>query len=320
MATQKTTSKKKPVKKTASNTAAARTEAPKTSAPVQPAETAKPVKTYKGLCLFLIVFLYLEFFALLFIQLKYNVSLEPKRSHYGYTIQRQNLPAYQKKHPTYRTDRKADRIRAQKQHHAKRMKRPEARAQARRPAPPKHAQARPVPPKHHQGVKPMPAQGKAAVKKAPPKPAVKCPEPVARKAQYVEAQYAPYAAGGKAKIQGKACFTLKDGSEKCLAGLDIYINPVTDYSNEWYERGWVGTEYLEVADKRVISFNKSVKTAQDGSFTFDGLAPGSYYVVTQLCLPTGKDAKTCEYRRYGTKVTMKNLVKPTLKQLFPKAP
>ncbi len=316
MATQKTTSKKKPVKKTASNTA----EAPKTSAPVQPAETAKPVKTYKGLCLFLIVFLYLEFFALLFIQLKYNVSLEPKRSHYGYTIQRQNLPAYQKKHPAYRADRKADRIRAQKQHHAKRMKRPEARAQARRPAPPKHAQARPVPPKHHQGVKPMPAQGKAAVKKAPPKPAVKCPEPVARKAQYVEAQYAPYAAGGKAKIQGKACFTLKDGSEKCLAGLDIYINPVTDYSNEWYERGWVGTEYLEVADKRVIPFNKSVKTAQDGSFTFDGLAPGSYYVVTQLCLPTGKDAKTCEYRRYGTKVTMKNLVKPTLKQLFPKVP
>ncbi len=320
MATQKTTSKKKPVKKTASNTAAARAEAPKTSAPVQPAETAKPVKTYKGLCLFLIVFLYLEFFALLFIQLKYNVSLEPKRSHYGYTIQRQNLPAYQKKHPAYRADRKADRIRAQKQHHAKRMKRPEARAQARRPAPPKHAQARPVPPRHHQGVKPMPAQGKAAVKKAPPKPAVKCPEPVARKAQYVEAQYAPYAAGGKAKIQGKACFTLKDGSEKCLAGLDIYINPVTDYSNEWYERGWVGTEYLEVADKRVIPFNKSVKTAQDGSFTFDGLAPGSYYVVTQLCLPTGKDAKTCEYRRYGTKVTMKNLVKPTLKQLFPKVP
>lgn len=318
MTTQKTTSKKKPVKKTIQKTAPARDEAVKASASVQPAQTAKPVKTYKGLCIFLIIFLYLEFFALLFIQWKYNVSVEPKRSHYGYTIQRQNLPAYQKKHPAYREDRKADRLRAQKQHHMKRMKRPDARTQAQRPVPPKHGQARPVPPKHHQGVKPMPAPGKAAVKKAPPKPAVKCPEPVARKAKYVEAQYAPYAAGGKAKIQGKACFTLKDGTEKCLAGLEIYINPVTDYSNEWYERGWVGTEYLEVADKRVIPFNKSVKTAQDGSFTFDGLAPGSYYVVTQLCLPTGKEAKTCEYRRYGTKVTMKNLVKPTLKQIFPK--
>lgn len=309
MAAQKTTSTKKTVKKTSAKSVATTAETPKTtSAPVQPTTTVQPVKTYKGLCIFLIIFLYLEFFALLFIQWKYNVSVEPKRSHYGYTIQRQNLPAYQKKHPAYRGDRKADRLRAQKQHHMKRMKRPDARTQAQRP----------VPPKHRQGVKPMPAPGKAAVKKAPPKPAVKCPEPVARKAKYVEAQYAPYAAGGKAKIQGKACFTLKDGTEKCLAGLEIYINPVTDYSNEWYERGWVGTEYLEVADKRVIPFNKSVKTAQDGSFTFDGLAPGSYYVVTQLCLPTGKEAKTCEYRRYGTKVTMKNLVKPTLKQIFPK--
>ena len=294
MTTQKTTSKKKPVKKTIQKTAPARDEAVKASAPVQPAQTAKPVKTYKGLCIFLIIFLYLEFFALLFIQWKYNVSVEPKRSHYGYTIQRQNLPSYQKRHPGHRA--KIDRIRAQKRHHMQRMKHADAQ-KARRP---------------------MPAPGKAAVKKAPPKPAVKCPEPVARKAKYVEAQYAPYAAGGKAKIQGKACFTLKDGTEKCLAGLEIYINPVTDYSNEWYERGWVGTEYLEVADKRVIPFNKSVKTAQDGSFTFDGLAPGSYYVVTQLCLPTGKEAKTCEYRRYGTKVTMKNLVKPTLKQIFPK--
>ena len=318
MAAQKTTSTKKTVKKTSAKSVARTAETPKTtSAPVQPTTTVQPVKTYKGLCLFLIVFLYLEFFALLFIQWKFDVSIEPKRPYYGYTIQRQNLPSYQKRHPGHRA--KADRIRAQKRHHMQRMKHADAQ-KARRPMPPKHAQVRPVAPKHPQGVKPMPAPGKTAVKKAPVKPAVKCPEPVARKAKYVEAQYAPYAAGGKAKIQGKACFMLKDGTEKCVAGLDIYINPVTDYSNEWYERGWAGTEYLEVADKRVIPFNKTVKTAQDGSFTFDGLAPGSYYVVTQLCLPTGKDTKTCEYRRYAAKVTMKNLVKPTLKQIFPKVP
>ena len=63
---------------------------------------------------------------------------------------------------------------------------------------------------------------------------------------------------------------------------------------------------------------KKLADETKGNFTFDNLAPGSYYVVTQLCLPTAQDAKTCEYRRYASKVTMKNLVRPTLKQIFPK--
>lgn len=302
MVTQKTTSKQNPAPKTAPKSTSVRAKTLKTADPGQPVKTEKPVKTYKGFCIFLLIFLYLQFFTLLFIYLKYDVSFETKRPYCGYTIQRHNLPAYRK------------RARLQKQHQMRQIQKATAPSQMRRP----------IRPKHHQGVKPTPVPKKTTTQTvAPgtaPKPVVKCPEPVARKAQYIEAQYAPYAAGGKAKIQGKACFALKDGSEKCLAGLDIYINPVTDYSNEWYERGWVGTEYLEVADERVIPFNKSVKTAQDGSFTFDNLAPGSYYVVTQLCLPTGKEAATCEYRRYGTKVTMKNLVKPTLKQIFPKGP
>ncbi len=246
----------------------------------------KPVKTYKGLCIFLTAFLYVELIAMILICHTFDIDISMKRPHHGYTIQYQNLPAYQK---------------LKKAHHGKRHHVRKANADKAR----KLAEQK-------QLVKDRAKQAKAA------KPAVKCPDPVARKSKYIESQYAPYAVAGNAKIQGKACFTLNDGTEKCFPGLPVYINPVTDYSDEWYERGWVGTEYLEEADKRVLPFNKSVKADKDGSYTFDGLAPGSYYVVTQFCQPTGKESRVCEYRRYGTKVTMKNLVRPTLKQLFPK--
>ena len=311
MADKKTTKKKlnKDTEKTLTQPSVQKTE-------------PKKVKTYKGICIFLIIFLYIEFFALLFIQCKYYVSFEPKNVHSPYSIQervltpQQRLKLQRERHKAYQNTH------TQKQHvkpHHRSGKRVQERSlsqhqkmkiqkrdhkQHKRYAAPQNMQ-KPI-------KKPTPVKPKIE------KPVVKCPEPVARKAQYVEAQYAPYAQPGKAKIQGKACFELNDGSQKCIPGLDVYINPVTDYSNEWYERGWAGTEYLEVADARVIPFNKTVKTDAKGNFTFDNLAPGSYYVVTQLCLPTAQDAKTCEYRRYASKVTMKNLVRPTLKQIFPK--
>ena len=269
-------------KKTSKKTVAQKSSSSKKAASSAPVMSGKPVKTYKGLCLFLISFLFLEAFALMLVHLKYDVCLEEKIS-YQEKLQRQKLKAYH----NYLENKNPAEVLKQ---HAQRSHLYHAQKKASR----------------------QKASQSAPQNKAP------CPKPVPRKAKYIESQYAPYAAGGQAKIQGKACFTLNDGSQKCIAGLDIYINPVTDYSNEWYQRGWLGTEYLEIADSRVVPFNKSVKTDKNGNFSFEGLAPGSYYVVTQLCLPYGKNSKKCEYRRYGTQVTMKNLVHPTLKQLFPK--
>ncbi len=149
------------------------------------------------------------------------------------------------------------------------------------------------------------------------KPAFKCPEPVARKAQFNEAEYEHYATAGKAVIAGKACFTLADGAEKCFAGVDVFINPVTTYSTEWYERGWAGREFLENSDVRALKYNKKVRTAKDGSYRFENLPAGSYYVGAVVCEPAKKDAKECQITRYAAKVKMKNSVRPTLLKVFP---
>lgn len=139
-----------------------------------------------------------------------------------------------------------------------------------------------------------------------------CQQPVKRKIAYNATQYVPYTQKGEAKISGSVCPIMDDGKKKCFANVPVYINPVTDYSDEWYARGWAGTEFLEAADKRVLPFNKHVLTDEKGNYTFEGLPAGSYYVVTQI-QETG-----CKYKRYGAKVSMKKWVSPTLEQVFPK--
>ena len=170
---------------------------------------------------------------------------------------------------------------------------------------------------------------KKAVKPAQPIKKETAPKPVVkkvarpplklaeRKATFVEAEYAPYAGTGKAVIEGQACFELADGNKKCFEDANVFINPVTTYSDEWYNRGWAGKEFLEKADARALPYNKMIKTGKDGYFKFEGLQPGSYYVGAMVCLPEAQDSKKCSCSRFASKVTMKNRVKTTLKQVYP---
>ena len=148
-------------------------------------------------------------------------------------------------------------------------------------------------------------------------PALRCPPPVKRNVVFDEKQYAPYAAKGNAVIEGKLCLPLKDGTVKCFENAEVFINPKTNYSDEWYQRGWAGRENLQAPNPRAYDFNKKVRTTKDGSFKFEGLPAGSYYVASAVCLPEAKDTPKCAYHRYATTVDVSNTAKATLKQVYP---
>ena len=292
-------------------------------------ETQVCEPSYKGLAYLLVIFLLFEFIVLCVVAFKYDVSFKPKnecRSYVTQALRREQMRRMRSPAPMYRHERH-EKVRSVPGvrpgvHHGRPVPAPhDVRSKARpgHPAPAPHG----VQPKVKKAARPVPPQ--KAVKKpftekdmpAVTRKAPACPPPVPRKAKYNPEEYAPYAQKGNASIQGKLCFPLADGSEKCFANTTVFINPVTTYSDEWYNRGWAGREYLATADKRVIPFNKMVKTDKDGNFAFKDLAPGSYYVGTMVCLPKTKDAKACAYTRWAAKVTMKRMVKPTFKKVYP---
>ena len=143
-----------------------------------------------------------------------------------------------------------------------------------------------------------------------------CRAAAPRKAKFIEEEYAPYQKKGDAVISGKVCLTLEDKTEKCFPNARVIINPVTSYSQEWYTRGWAGTEYLEEADPRVSPTNLVQITDAKGAFTFKDLPAGSYYVGAEVCAPKTQDAKECIYTRLGARVKMKRFVTPTFKKVF----
>ncbi|MBP5160498.1 MAG: hypothetical protein ILP11_00370 [Alphaproteobacteria bacterium] len=143
-----------------------------------------------------------------------------------------------------------------------------------------------------------------------------CRAAAPRKAKFVAEEYAPYQKKGEAIIAGKVCLTLEDNTEKCFPNSRVIINPVTSYSQEWYTRGWAGTEYLEEADPRVTPTNLIQITDEKGAFAFKNLPAGAYYVGAEVCVPKTKDAKECIYTRLGARVKMKRYVTPTFKKVF----
>ena len=155
----------------------------------------------------------------------------------------------------------------------------------------------------------------AQMKRAVDEP--KCPAPQDRHEILNPEEYAPYEKGGSAVIEGDLCFTLEDGVKKCFDRAQVFINPVTSYSDEWYHRGWAGREALKVPDERAVKMNKMTLSDKNGKYKFEGLAAGSYYVGAVVCVPKKSTDGDCVLSRYAAKVSMKNRVKPKLKRVYP---
>lgn len=102
--------------------------------------------------------------------------------------------------------------------------------------------------------------------------------PAARQATFNEAEYLPYGHPGSASIAGQAFLKTRSGDVKYGAGNDVYLNPVTSYSTEWWNRSVVRGEKLEPPDDRAGRYLKTVIADGEGRFEFKNLPPGDYYV------------------------------------------
>lgn len=104
---------------------------------------------------------------------------------------------------------------------------------------------------------------------APPQP---------RHAIFSTEQYAPFDHPGTGRLSGQAFMKTRGGDVKYAAGAEIYLNPLTEYSREHYERAIKGYERLEPADERMWKYRRVVTADAEGRFTFDNLPEGDYFV------------------------------------------
>lgn len=107
---------------------------------------------------------------------------------------------------------------------------------------------------------------------------------------------------GKTKIEGHAFLRDRRGERnvRYAAGEVVRLVPVTAYAQARIERLYRGHKFVpaifapnDTPDPEYAAYTRTTKAESNGRFTFDKVAPGRYFLTTQLVW-TPKDALISE--------------------------
>ena len=130
-------------------------------------------------------------------------------------------------------------------------------------------------------------------------------------------EYSTLARSGKGTIKGKIYLTgTYTGTRVLGSGTRLYLNPMTSYSDQWYEVSYIGGKKMEKADARLFNYLRFTAAESDGSFAFYGVPSGRYYLIgTVQCgeecgYATPKSIRLAtKVEVYGNQVTVKDLTR-----------
>lgn len=116
------------------------------------------------------------------------------------------------------------------------------------------------------------------------------PEEKMERIAFPVSEYNRLAKSGKGTVKGS--IYLKDAYEKRIvgAGTRLYLNPITSYSQQWYNESYLGGHKMEKADSRLFNYLRFTASDSQGNFAFYGVPTGSYYLIG-----TVKCASECGY-------------------------
>src|SRR5436305_15268649 len=94
---------------------------------------------------------------------------------------------------------------------------------------------------------------------------------------------------GKATIEGHAFVRRPDNAVENAVGQVVRLIPVTPYSEARFAQFYGGKRFLPAwripkieADPEYASYTRTTTSESNGRFTFENVAPGKYYVATQI--------------------------------------
>ena len=123
--------------------------------------------------------------------------------------------------------------------------------------------------------------------------------------EFPASEYYRLARTGKGTVKGT--IYVKDYYDKRVLGAStrLYLNPITSYSEQWYEESYLGGFKMQKADSRLFNYLKFTASDKNGKFAFYGVPSGSYYLIG-----TVKCGEECGYEsmkniRIATKVSVR---------------
>jgi len=109
---------------------------------------------------------------------------------------------------------------------------------------------------------------------------------------------------GKGTVKGT--IYVKDAYDKKIvgAGTRLYLNPVTSYSDQWYEESYLGGHKMQKADSRLFNYLRFTASDSDGNFAFYGVPSGNYYLIGTVTCGTECGYDSSKNIRIATQVSV----------------
>jgi hypothetical protein len=92
-------------------------------------------------------------------------------------------------------------------------------------------------------------------------------------------EYTQLSRSGKGTVKGS--IFVNNSSEERIVGKNtrLYLNPVTSYSEQWYNESYLDGNKMEKADSRLFNYLRFTASNTNGEFAFYGVPSGSYYLI-----------------------------------------
>jgi ABC-type transport system substrate-binding protein len=116
-----------------------------------------------------------------------------------------------------------------------------------------------------------------------------CAAATVQRMPFPEAEYAALAKTGTGRVTGQAFMRTIGGDVKVAAGSDVALNPVTSYSQQWYDVVYVQRKNITAWDPRLDEYVMNTRADAEGRFEFVNVPPGDYFVRSLVlwAAPTG---------------------------------
>lgn len=95
-------------------------------------------------------------------------------------------------------------------------------------------------------------------------------------------EYQRLTTSGTAIVNGQAFMKTRGGDVKLAAGNEVFLNPVTSYSTEWYEKSYLPNIGMVRADSRILNYVTTTVADGEGRFTFKNVPAGEYFVTSNV--------------------------------------
>jgi hypothetical protein len=126
-----------------------------------------------------------------------------------------------------------------------------------------------------------------------------------QKVQRIEfpvSEYNKLAKHGKGTIEGYIYLIDLYGDKVYGKNTRLYLNPITSYSDQWYEESYIQGKKMTEPDSRLFNYLRFTASDSNGHFAFYGVPSGSYYLIGTVTCGSQCGYDTPKSIRVATKV------------------